>query len=754
MSDVLVEVHGTYVLADGTPAAGSVLLTPVAVAGMSAAVKRLVTRHSVVGRLDGQGSVTLHVLASDDPDWMVDGPVLYEVAEYIAGARGKAYQVHIPGPGPVDLADLQPVDEPQTVAAFPVPGPRGQQGPPGIGIRILSAVPTVADLPAVGEDGDAHLVIESGDLWVWGTDGAWHDSGHVQGPPGPPGDVGTLNDLTDVDTTRDATGMVITRQPDGTYKGQHVRVSLNQLTDVTAPSATPPNSLLGTVGEGATAGQAEWEPLHLDYVQQVVLGPLPSSVADLSQRVTELEHTGEVVPPDLELTVDLYSGSFTRIMGCDPITASPSQRIRLTLATTPGPNGTVFADLAGISGTGAVWADFGGVIGKVVDTSGTSINGASLKEAIRRGQIVTVHRGTDGTHPTLVVEKVENPADTGSSLTLDALRDVTAPANTPIGKVLGTTAVGEWGPIDAPGGLPSPGSPRPGGSWTYNGVGAATAPGEIKVNSATTVTTLRVNPLDSAGTDWSAQIDALQVGDIITMTQAGPPIDLRVRGAINTSGSRNIPVDSVSASALTQGGTVRLEFPPATPSASPGDVLTLDGTLAPVWRSNAISGLDSLSDVTAPADTPPYNFLGTTAVGTWGPLPNPVPPIDQNDDGKVLTVSGPTAVWTESASQADIEALQIFTAASIGLWYKPEQWEARSYSAGYPVIATEPASTDYGIWVAQSHADPVDVPGISPKWQRRVIPDDAPRWKSWSGTQAQYDAIAVKDPQTLYAITG
>jgi hypothetical protein len=85
-----------------------------------------------------------------------------------------------------------------------------------------------------------------------------------------------------------------------------------------------------------------------------------------------------------------------------------------------------------------------------VDTSGTSINGAALKEAIRRGQIVTVHRGTDGTHPTLVVEQVENPADAGSSLTLDALKDVTAPANTPAGKMLGTTAAGEWGPVASP----------------------------------------------------------------------------------------------------------------------------------------------------------------------------------------------------------------------------------------------------------------------------------------------------------------
>jgi hypothetical protein len=143
----------------------------------------------------------------------------------------------------------------------------------------------------------------------------------------------------------------------------------------------------------------------------------------------------------------------------------------------------VFADLSGISGTGAVWADFGGTIGKVVDTSGTSINGATLKEAIRRGQIITVHRGSDGSHPTLVAEKVENPADLGSSLTLDALKDVdtgsaavgsiltkmpngtwmgrpnaisslnsltdvAAPANTPAGKVLGTTAVGAWGPVD------------------------------------------------------------------------------------------------------------------------------------------------------------------------------------------------------------------------------------------------------------------------------------------------------------------
>jgi hypothetical protein len=505
MSDRLVELVGGYTIADNVPAKGTVSVNPLVLAGNSAPEKRLVTKHTVVGTLDSDGRFSVEVLDSFDPDWNVEGGVPYEVREYIIGGRGRSYVVYITGPGPVDLFDLQPVEvDGQTVAPFPVKGDPGPKGDPGVGIRILSAVPTVADLPALGEDGDAHLVIESGDLYVWGTDGAWHDSGHVQGPPGPPGAAGTLNDLTDVDTTRDATGMVVTRQSDGTYKGQHVRIGLNQLTDVTAPAATPPNSLLGTVGEGATPGQAEWEPLHLDYVQQVVLGPLPSSVADLSQRVTELEHTGEVVPPDLELTVDLYSGSFTRIMGCDPITASPSQRIRLSLATTPGPNGAVFADLSGISGTGAVWADFAGNIGKVVDTSGTAINGAALKEAIRRGQIVTVHRGAEGSHPTLVAEKVENPADTGSSLTLDALKDVTAPANTPAGKFIGTTAVGEWGPVD---GLPPIPAPAP---YTYSQAGVQSAGQTVILQGY-----FAVHETDTQGVDhdWGT---VLQAGDKVT----------------------------------------------------------------------------------------------------------------------------------------------------------------------------------------------------------------------------------------------
>jgi hypothetical protein len=433
MSDRLVELVGGYTIADNVPARGTVSVNPLIVAGNSAPEKRLVTKHTVVGTLDSEGRFSVEVLDSFDPDWNVGGGVPYEIREYIIGGRGRSYVVYITGPGPVDLLDLQPVETGiQTVAPYPVPGPAG----PANSLAVGTVTTLPPDSPATAS--------------ITGTPPSQVlDLGIPKGVTGNPTDA-ALGDLTDVDTSRDATGMVITRQVDGTYKGQNVRQTLNQLTDVTALPNTPPNSLLGTVGDGLTPGVAEWEGLHLDYIQEQVLGPLPSSVADLGQRVTELEHTGEVVPPDLELGVDLYGGSFTRIIGADAVTASPSKRIRLTLATAPGPNGAVFATLADISGTGAVWADFAGNIGKAVDTSGTGLNGASLKEAIRRGQIVTVHRGSDGTHPTLVVERVEDPADAGSSLTLDALKNVAAPASTPAGKFLGTTATDAWGPVDNP----------------------------------------------------------------------------------------------------------------------------------------------------------------------------------------------------------------------------------------------------------------------------------------------------------------
>jgi hypothetical protein len=196
----------------------------------------------------------------------------------------------------------------------------------------------------------------------------------------------------------------------------------------------------------------------MDHLQQQIVGPLPAQVAALDQRIAALEVTPEPAPVDHALTVDNYSGGFTRIIGAQVIGTDPV-RITVSLATTPGVNGTVFPDLSAISGSANVWADFAGSLGRVEDAlTGTPIHGAALKEVIRRGTVVICHRdNTDPAHPTLKVDGTEAAGQPGTSLTLASLADVdNAAATAPAGKVLGTTGVGEWGPVDPPQG----GDPR------------------------------------------------------------------------------------------------------------------------------------------------------------------------------------------------------------------------------------------------------------------------------------------------------
>jgi hypothetical protein len=62
-------------------------------------------------------------------------------------------------------------------------GLQGPQGDPGAGVRITGSVAMWADLPPIGELGDAYIIRSNGHLAVWdGTQ--WVDSGPVQGPPG------------------------------------------------------------------------------------------------------------------------------------------------------------------------------------------------------------------------------------------------------------------------------------------------------------------------------------------------------------------------------------------------------------------------------------------------------------------------------------------------------------------------------------------------------------------------------------------
>jgi hypothetical protein len=174
-------------------------------------------------------------------------------------------------------------------------------------------------------------------------------------------------------------------------------------------------------------------------------------IGEIDQRLAAIEVT-DAIEADRHLFVDKYSGSFIRVMVVPPTGPWPA-KVDFALATVPGVNGVVYPTLGDIAGGAAVYADFAGTLGRLYMSDDTGVYGSTLKEWIRKGSIATVHRDdTDPAHPKLVVEKIEQPTAAGSSMVLDSLKDVSAPPTTPAGKVLGTTAEGAWGPVDAPSG--------------------------------------------------------------------------------------------------------------------------------------------------------------------------------------------------------------------------------------------------------------------------------------------------------------
>jgi hypothetical protein len=314
----------------------------------------------------------------------------------------------------------------------------------------------------------------------------------------------------------------------------------------------------------------------------------------------------------------------------------------------------VFADLSAISGSANVWADFAGALGRVEDAlTGTPIHGAALKEVIRRGTVVVCHRdNTDPAHPTLKVDGTEAAGQPGTSLTLASLADVdNAAATAPAGKVLGTTGVGEWGPVDPP----------------------AAAP-------------------------------ALALDDLSDVAAPEPvaPYKALVRG---TSGW------------------------------APGDVVPaiVSGQTADAW--NAATTYHSSSVVS-------YGGLYWLA--------------DRSTTGETPTV-GPTSAWSPVAgiSLADVAGrgadlgLALITAGGWPVW-----WESGTGYADTDLVLTQDVQ-GYQLWAATGPVPAGVVPGTDPtRWRRLSLLDPSPGvWKSWTGTQSAYDALAVKDPATLYVIT-
>lgn len=85
---------------------------------------------------------------------------------------------------------------------------KGEKGEQGTGVRILGTLPDENSLPPIGEPGDAYMVGEKGNLYVWqANEEIWQNVGPIkgpkgdtgpQGPDGPQGPPGKDADLTEV----------------------------------------------------------------------------------------------------------------------------------------------------------------------------------------------------------------------------------------------------------------------------------------------------------------------------------------------------------------------------------------------------------------------------------------------------------------------------------------------------------------------------------------------------------------------------
>jgi hypothetical protein len=161
----MVTLTGTYTQADRTPAAGRVTVQPMVT---QAHDLKMVTQAGVTARLDGDGSFSVELIASDDPGWAA-GPMPYVFTEEVEGQLAQ-WMAFVDGPGPVNIASLAPLDQAPEMYV-PVPGPQGEPGEQG----------------DPGPKGDPGNPGEQGPQGVKGDTG---DPG-PQGPKGDPGEDGT-----------------------------------------------------------------------------------------------------------------------------------------------------------------------------------------------------------------------------------------------------------------------------------------------------------------------------------------------------------------------------------------------------------------------------------------------------------------------------------------------------------------------------------------------------------------------------------
>jgi hypothetical protein len=275
--------------------------------------------------------------------------------------------------------------------------------------------------------------------------------------------------------------------------------------------------------------------------------------------------------------------------------------------------------------------------------------------------------------------------------TLDGLTDVSAPANTPTGKVLGATAVGAWGPVD---GVPQIPAPAP---YTYSQSGVQGAGQTVILQGY-----LAVHETDTQGVDhdWGT---VLHAGDKVAWNGQTYTV-----ASINT-GDTTLPqvvIDNFVRSGICMVKTV--EPVPAAPAngAAVG--------FGPAWDGKVL-GVEG---------------------GAWSPVDPPV-----GGNGVPMDPKGIVHQWDPGTAY---RAYDLVWAETDGVRYY--------YSSDIDQTGgASPSPTNLATWSMINGYEIMTLSSLTTASMRSLA---AGMWKKWTGTQAAYDALTVKDPGTLYAVTG
>lgn len=102
----MVPVVCQYLRSDGALEVGSVLFRPIVSGSIGGADPRVYTVSFIEARLDAYARISLELVDSSDPGWMMDMPMPYKVVERLGGSM-QSYYIYVNGPGEVDLATVE-----------------------------------------------------------------------------------------------------------------------------------------------------------------------------------------------------------------------------------------------------------------------------------------------------------------------------------------------------------------------------------------------------------------------------------------------------------------------------------------------------------------------------------------------------------------------------------------------------------------------------------------------------------------------